>query len=158
MSFILILQLYRNVLADIATNRFPSGIKSEPTLDQSKIKRRRIKSDDNTKNLRCHLCDKSFTTSMGLKLHSQHHTGNYSFFCDQCRKGFVAKSNYEIHMRAHEGRGYPCEYCSKKYSSRQNLQYHMSEHTGKYRFTCEICEKGFNEKILFVKHGEDHEM
>ena len=71
-------------------------------------------------------------------------------------KGFVTKGHYEIHMRGHKGRGYPCEYCNKRYSSRQNLQYHMSEHTGKYRFACEMCGKGSNEKSLFLKHGEDH--
>ena len=113
----------------------PGQIREEKSNAEAKIK-----------DLQCKICHKTFTTLSWLKRHSQHHTGNYSYFCDQCRKGFVEKSHYEIHMRAHEGRGYSCEYCSKRYSSRQNLQYHMSEHTGRYRFTCGICKKGFNEK------------
>ena len=127
-------------------------MKCEPTASLAKVK----KSGSRARHLQCNVCDKLFTTSLGLKLHSQHHTGQHSYFCDQCRKGFVAKSHYEIHMRAREGRGYPCEYCGKKFSSGQYLRYHMSEHTGKYSFICEICGKGFNEKNLLVKHGEDH--
>ena len=145
---------HQNIINNATSSRFPSLMKSEPTISRTNVKKK--KTENKLKDLQCDVCHKQFTTPSGLKLHSQHHTGKYSFFCDQCSKGFVGKSHYEIHMRAHEGRGYPCEYCAKRYSSRQKLQYHMSEHTGKYRFTCEICGKGFNEKNLFLKHGEDH--
>ena len=60
------------------------------------------------------------------------------------QKGICCQTHYEVHIRAHEGRGFPCEYCSKRFSSKQNLSYHMSEHTGQYRFSCAVCSKGFN--------------
>ena len=56
----------------------------------------------------------------------------------------------------HEGKGYPCEYCGKVFKSPQFKQYHESEHTGNYRFTCETCGKGFNEKRVYLKHVALH--
>ena len=109
-----------------------------------------------TKNYQCNLCLKTFTSLTGLQRHNQHHTGKYAYFCYKCRKGFVTKNNYDIHMRAHDGRGYPCEYCSRRFSKPQSLQYHLSEHTGQYRFTCSVCSKGFNVKSLFLNHTESH--
>ena len=103
------------------------------------------------KYLKCNECNKIFNSKSGFELHVQ-----YSFFCGQCRKGFVASSHYKMHMRAHEGKGYPCEYCGKVLKSPQNRQYHESEHTGNYRFTCEICGKGFNEKRVYLKHVALH--
>ena len=72
-------------------------------------------------------------------LHSQYHTGKFSHYCGQCRKGFTRKSHYDEHMRKHEGRGYACEYCPKLFQTAKGLRNHLSEHTGKFRFTCEIC-------------------
>ena len=102
--------------------------------------------------LKCKECDKTFNTKSGFDRHLQHHTGQYSFFCEQCMKGFANSSNYKLHMRGHEGKGFPCEYCGKVFKSPQFKQYHESEHTGNYRFTCEKCKKGFNEKRHYFKH------
>ena len=104
----------------------------------------------------CNKCSKTFTSLQGLKAHNQHHTGQYSYFCDQCRRGFVTKSNYENHKRGHDGRGYSCDYCGKLFKSPTGLKYHMAEHTRKYKFTCEICAKGFHENKPFIKHKACH--
>ena len=71
------------------------------------------------KYLKCNKCNKTFNSKIGLDLHAQHHTGQYSYFCSRCSKGFVTLSNYKLHMRGHEGKGYPCEYCGKVFKSPQ---------------------------------------
>ena len=112
--------------------------------------------NQNRKVYQCGKCSKTFTSMPGLKLHSQHHTGQYSYFCDLCRRGFVTKGNYDNHMRAHDGRGYSCDYCGKVFKSVTGLKHHMSEHTGTYKYTCGLCKKGFHDRKLFMKHQANH--
>ena len=106
--------------------------------------------------LQCLECGKGFSTSAGLRLHNQYHTGKFSYYCGQCRRGFTKKSHYNEHMRKHEGRGYPYEYCPKLFKDAKNLRYHLSEHTGRFRFTCDTCGKQYNIQNLHVKHLESH--
>ena len=87
----------------------------------------------------------------------QHHTGQYSHFCEICRKGFNNAYNYKEHMRAHEGKGYPCEYCAKMFKTLKAKRYHESEHTGSYRFQCGVCGKGYNEQRDVSRHQEGHQ-
>ena len=97
-------------------------------------------------------------SSTGLKMHMQHHTGQYSHFCEVCRKGFKSSTQFNDHVRGHEGKGYPCEYCGKMFKKLMRQKYHLSEHTGVYRFFCDICKKGYNEKGPFVKHIDAHKL
>ena len=43
-------------------------------------------------------------------------------------------------------------FCGKEFQIKQRKCYHESEHTGIYRFSCQECGKGFNEKSLYLKH------
>ena len=72
---------------------------------------RKHQKQNNSKNHQCPECGKGFSTEQNLRLHSQYHTGKFSYYCGQCRRGFYHKSHYDEHMRKHEGRGYACEYC-----------------------------------------------
>ena len=60
----------------------------------------------------------------------QLHSGQYRYHCDICRKGFNVNTNYDLHMRSHEGLRYYCQYCGKSFGSKQNHDYHVSVHTG----------------------------
>ena len=118
-----------HISAETSTIQLLAAAGLESSLSRwffTRVEKKKSNVEAKIKDLLCKICRKTFTTLSGLERHSQHRTGNYSYFCDQCRKGFVAKSNY---------------------SSRQNLQYHMSEHTGRYRFTCGICGKGLMRKV-----------
>ena len=101
---------------------------------------------------KCHECQKTFASLSALNRHIQHHTGKYTHFCSVCKKGYNNSYNLKLHMRGHEGKGFPCEYCGKLFKTIQSKQYHESEHAGVYRFTCALCDKGFNEKRAYERH------
>ena len=63
-------------------------------------------------------------------------------------------TNYKLHMRSHEGIKYYCQYCGKSFTSKQKHDYHLSVHTGQYRFRCDKCKEGFNEKRNYSLHVE----
>ena len=105
------------------------------------------------KILKCNECDKTFASKSGFDKHIQHHTGQYSYNCNVCQKGFNNKYNFDAHVMAHEGRGYACDFCGKVFKTKHGMRYHRSEHTGQYKFHCEKCGKGFNEKGTHQKHA-----
>ena len=55
---------------------------------------RKLVEQSNSKNHQCVECGKGFSTERNLRLHSQYHTGKFSYYCGQCRKGFHNKSHY----------------------------------------------------------------
>ena len=86
----------------------------------------------------------------------QLHTGQHHRHCTVCRKGFNEKSNYEIHMRGHDGVMLQCEYCDKTFAKNESLQHHLSVHTGQYNFMCDQCNKGFNVRKQYENHMTSH--
>ena len=104
----------------------------------------------------CSKCGKKFVTRAGLKKHMQLHTGQFRYFCDVCRKGYNGNHAYKVHMDKHRGIKYSCEFCPKTFAKQQSRDYHRSVHTGLYRFKCEVCQKGFNEKLVYEKHVSCH--
>ena len=130
----------------MATNRMArSGIKGNSLCTEVKI-------------LKCNECNKTFNTKAGFDRHRQHHTGKYSYFCSICRKGYNNGYNYKLHVRGHEGRGFPCEFCGKVFRTEHGKRYHESEHTGIYGFMCAKCSRGFNIKSQYEKHVTEHHM
>ena len=85
-----------------------------------------------------------------------HNARQLVYFCDQCKKGYNHKGNYKVHMDKHAGVRYSCNLCSKTFAKTQDRDNHMSVHTGVWRFKCDTCDKGFNEKRVLLKHRELH--
>ena len=57
----------------------------------------------------CLRCDKkTYNTKSGLQQHYQMHVGKFSYWCEQCFKGFTGKSHYDAHVAKHEGTTFPC--------------------------------------------------
>ena len=79
-----------------------------------------------------------------------------SYFCGVCNQGFATAANYSAHMKTHTGQCYKCNFCGSSFQTKQTLKYHESEHTGVYRFSCDECDRGFNEKRQFVEHMKSH--
>ncbi len=82
------------------------------------------------KTHRCKVCGKSYRGVSGLKVHMMFHTGRFPFWCEQCRKGFTCKGNFEYHTAKHEGRSFPCDLCFKQFQSKRNLTRHKAKEHG----------------------------
>ena len=68
----------------------------------------------------------------------QLHTGQYSYQCTECRKGFNEKSHYDAHMRGHERIMFHCKYCDKSFTQKESLRKHMSMHSGEYNTNLDV--------------------
>ena len=51
------------------------------------------------KKYECDRCYKRFAGPSGLRQHYQIHTGQYDYWCENCRKGFTCITNYTTHLK-----------------------------------------------------------
>ena len=107
--------------------------------------------------LLCVKCNKRFGNKRTLTRHMDiQHAGRFKFYCDQCKQGFSDSTHYKYHMNKHAGIMYRCSMCTKSFNSEEGRGLHMSVHTGVYRFTCNVCSQGFNQKNRYDKHCNEH--
>ena len=103
--------------------------------------------------LLCVKCNKSFGSKRNLTRHMDLlHAGRFKFYCDQCKQGFSDSTHYKKHMNKHAGIMYRCITCTKSFTSEEGRDLH----TGVYRFTCDTCGQGFNNKKRYDKHCNQH--
>ena len=108
--------------------------------------------------VQCDVCSKSFSSKEYLnKHHQQHHTKQFSFYCDRCGKGFTVRCALENHLLLHAGEfRYQCELCGKLFIQRYSLDDHLRKHEGRFRLTCEQCGKGFMCRNSLHIHTRTH--
>ena len=69
------------------------------------------------------------------------HTGDKSYKCDECGKGFSENGSLQNHIKTHTGD--KCDVCGKGFSENGSLQNHIRTHTGDKPYKCDVCGKGF---------------
>ena len=129
----------------------------------------------------CELCENSFARGSDLKLHMITHTGENQYTCHICQKSFLYCSDLSIHLRMHSGeKPFICLLCEKSFAQNCNLKTHMMTHsrekpckrqlcqksfaavgyvrsyTGEEPFVCEVCNKGFRNRLRFYIHRRSH--
>ena len=105
----------------------------------------------------CPTCFKFFTNRFTVKGDMQIHTGQFSFYCEVCKKGYVEKSSYLKHLNTiHESIMFPCNRCDKRFKTEAQLKCHMPTHTGQWNFWFEVCRNGFSIKSQFISHQKKH--
>ncbi|XP_069701197.1 uncharacterized protein [Periplaneta americana] len=106
----------------------------------------------------CDVCTKSFASKEYLqKHHQQHHTKQFSFYCDRCGKGFTLLHALENHLLLHSGEyRFQCEICGKLFIQRYSLDDHLRKHEGRYRLSCQQCGKGFMCRNSLHVHMRTH--
>ena len=114
------------------------------------------KTSDVGEKYSCARCEKQYDHKGSLARHMQTHTGRFNFYCDQCKVGINDSRDYKLHMDKHAGVQYKCDYCPKVFALSRTRDYHMSVHTGFWRFTCDQCDKGFNNRTTYEKHSQMH--
>ncbi len=51
---------------------------------------------------------------------------------------------------------FACDDCGKMFTSHMGLYFHKPIHTGEWKYTCAICQRGFQETKKYNKHIESH--
>ena len=132
----------------------------------------------------CHLCEKTFSSSQGLKAHIRnvHNKSQSKLICSMCghlpgecrceerRPGQervpcpvcgkqVISKNLPSHLHYHRQstlRPYICQECSQTFTHASSLKRHALLHSGKKQFQCEQCGKEFFQKVAYETHCKSH--
>ncbi|XP_066245736.1 zinc finger protein 214-like [Euwallacea similis] len=109
-------------------------------------------------DLKCDICDKSFSTLWNMQRHKLNHTGEKRFECPYCQMRYSQKHIMEKHIRSrHTGeRPFKCDQCPKTFTAKSNLNSHYKTHQGIRPYTCDICGHTFGQKSNLKKHIIGH--
>lgn len=106
----------------------------------------------------CEYCKDSFT------YHEDHMRKEHGielahpFACEQCGRGFRAKSTYQAHVLLHdeENRTFKCSLCAKAFFHATDLRKHIKTHSNVRSVICEVCGDGFKSAETLKCHMRRH--
>ncbi|XP_065364089.1 zinc finger protein 140-like [Calliphora vicina] len=105
----------------------------------------------------CSLCQKVFKTVNSYTNHAKRHMEDLNHECKECGKKFLHSNELRIHMRNHTGaKPFCCEICGASFRHIQGFSNHHRRHIKNYLHTCHICSKGFYSKDRYNDHMNAH--
>ena len=120
-----------------------------------------IKSSENESaqdknDFECKQSLKVVESKIAMKTYKKIHSGEKSFYCQTCKKGFAESSDLKKHERIHTGeRPYECQKCFKDFRTSSDFFRHQRIHNEK-PFHCHLCRRNFHDEITLQEHVKIH--
>ncbi|XP_018564616.1 zinc finger protein 2-like [Anoplophora glabripennis] len=132
-------------------NKRVKSLKQHIKKFHSLVKEQRV-----VKKIKCEFCEKIFSNSYKLKIHTRTHTGQLPYKCKYCERRTLTRSRLKDHERTHtKEKPYICNICGKGLSQSSALRTHMRQHTGRPE-VCNLCSKTFCRKSELKLHLSKH--
>ena len=129
--------------------------KQEPTAKIQPITQSISQTQPQNKN-ECEICKKTFSTLGNMRNHYLTIHQNYRPYICQfpgCTKRYSIYSRFQVHMRTHEGKKpFTCQICNKSFNEKGNLKTHLRFHSELRPFKCSMCSKCYKTN----GHLKDH--
>ena len=123
---------------------------------QMKLRRHMQYHQRNSTKLNCDLCDATFMSDYGLKMHKRKHEGDKRFVCEICNRRFYLSSSLIEHRKTHTNdRNIVCHVCGETFRFKSGLRAHSRKHMQK-EHVCHVCDKAFHYLLDLQKHIETH--
>ena len=85
-------------------------------------------------------------------------SGERPFACIICNKGFTCSKRLKVHSRTHtKERPYPCDTCGKTFAYKHVLKHHEMSHLSERLYKCKMCPaETFKSKKAQEQHLKSH--
>ncbi|XP_023280417.1 zinc finger and BTB domain-containing protein 40 [Seriola lalandi dorsalis] len=106
----------------------------------------------------CQYCKAVFAQSIELTRHVRTHTGDRPYVCRECGKGYSQASGLTVHLHTFHNLSEPhdCQKCCLSFSSLDEHRQHIQEFHPKEFHKCPTCNKVFTSAGLLDKHKGTH--
>jgi len=121
--------------------------------------RTRVVTTDNSTDMRCPVCLKTYKTRVALSRHIKTHYVVKTFDCNECNPptSYATKTEFTAHMMGHPG-PFACEICPAKFVGKVYLNCHQSQHDiiG-LPHQCPTCLQRFKQNSNLKRHLRAHD-
>ncbi|XP_029990082.1 zinc finger and BTB domain-containing protein 40 [Sphaeramia orbicularis] len=106
----------------------------------------------------CQYCKAVFAQSIELTRHVRTHTGDRPYVCRECGKGYSQASGLTVHLHTYHNVTQPhdCQKCCLSFSSLEEHRKHIEEFHPKEFHKCPTCDRVFSSAALLDKHKATH--
>ncbi|CAF92175.1 unnamed protein product, partial [Tetraodon nigroviridis] len=106
----------------------------------------------------CQYCKAEFAQSIELTRHVRTHTGDRPYVCRECGKGYSQAHGLSVHLQTFHNVSEPhdCEKCCLSFSTLEEHRQHVQEFHPKEFHRCPTCDKVFTSAALLDKHKSTH--
>ncbi|XP_074545352.1 zinc finger and BTB domain-containing protein 40 isoform X2 [Halichoeres trimaculatus] len=106
----------------------------------------------------CQYCKATFAQSIELTRHVRTHTGDRPYVCRECGKGYSQASGLTVHLQTFHNLSEPhdCQKCCLSFSTLDEHRQHIQEFHPKEYHKCPTCSKVFTSAALLDKHKSTH--
>ncbi|XP_034724150.1 zinc finger and BTB domain-containing protein 40 isoform X3 [Etheostoma cragini] len=106
----------------------------------------------------CQYCKAVFAQSIELTRHVRTHTGDRPYVCRECGKGYSQASGLTVHLHTFHNLSEPhdCQKCCLSFSSLEEHRQHIQELHPKEFHKCPTCNNVFISAALLDKHKGTH--